>query len=158
MSSQGEIVLTRSPVPIVAGFQWSVGEMMERFLKALAERKILGVKCPQCGYVYVPPRWRCGRCYTKLGQENIVELSGKGTLLSYTAAWVEIDGAGNFRELDSPKAFGAIKLEDAGSTIFMPLGEVEPGDLKVGMPVEVVWREETKGELADIRYFKPLKG
>ena len=158
MSSPSEIVRTRAPLPVVAGFRWSAGEMMERFIKALAERKILGVRCPQCGYVYVPPRWRCGKCYARLGEENIAELSGKGTLLSYTTAAVEIDGAGNFKELGSPKAFGAIKLEGAGSTIFMPLGEVKPGDLKVGMAVEVVWREETKGELADIKYFKPVKG
>jgi hypothetical protein len=158
MSSPGEIVLTRAPLPVVAGFRWSVGEMMERFLKALGERRILGVRCPQCGYVYVPPRWRCGRCHAPLGEENIAELSGKGTLLSYTTASVEIDGAGNFRELSSPKALGAIKLEGAGSTIFMPLGEVKPKDLKVGMAVEVVWREETKGEPADIKYFKPVTG
>ncbi|RLC59324.1 MAG: DNA-binding protein, partial [Chloroflexi bacterium] len=38
------------------------------------------------------------------------------------------------------------------------LGEVKPGDLKEGMKVEVVWREEPKGELADIKYFRPVKG
>lgn len=158
MSSHSEIVLTRSPLPVVAGFRWSVGEMMEKFIKALAERKILGVRCPQCGYVYLPPRWRCGRCYARLGEENIVELSGKGTLQSYTAAYVEIDGAGNFKELSPPKMLGAIKLEEAGSTVFMLLGEVKPEDLKIGMPVEVVWRGETKGELGDIKYFKPVAG
>jgi len=158
MSLQSEIVLTKAPVPLVFGFQWSVGEMMEKFIKTLADKKILGAKCPQCGYVYVPPRWRCGKCYAKVGEKNLTELSGKGTLLSYTTAYVELDGVGNFRELDKPKAIGAIKLESADSTIFMPLGEVKPGDLKEGMKVEVVWREKTKGELDDIEYFRPVKG
>jgi len=157
MSSQSEIVLTKAPVPLVFGFQWSVGEMMEKFIKTLADRKILGARCPECGYVYVPPRWRCGKCYAKIKEGNLTELSGKGTLLSYTTAYVELDGAGNFKELSEPKPIGAIKLEGTDSTVFMPLGEVKPVDLKEGMKVEVVWREETKGELADINYFRPVK-
>jgi len=157
MSSQSEIVLTKAPVPLVFGFQWSVGEMMEKFIKTLADRKILGARCPECGYVYVPPRWRCGKCYAKIEEGNLTELPGKGTLLSYTTAYVELDGAGNFKELSEPKPIGAIKLEGTDSTVFMPLGEVKPVDLKEGMKVEVVWREETKGELADINYFRPVK-
>ncbi len=157
MSSQSEIVLTKAPVPLVFGFQWSVGEMMEKFIKTLADRKILGARCPECGYVYVPPRWRCGKCYAKIEVGNLTELPGKGTLLSYTTAYVELDGAGNFKELSEPKPIGAIKLEGTDSTVFMPLGEVKPVDLKEGMKVEVVWREETKGELADINYFRPVK-
>lgn len=157
MSSQSEIVLTKAPVPLVFGFQWSVGKMMEKFIKTLADKRILGAKCPQCGYVYVPPRWRCGKCYAKIEEGNLTELSGKGILLSYTTAYVELDGVGSFKELDKPKAIGAIKLESTDSTIFMPLGEVKPGNLKEGMKVEVVWREEPKGELADIKYFRPVK-
>jgi len=155
MSSQSEIVLTRAPVPLVFGFRWSVGRMMEKFIKTLADRKILGAKCPECGYVYVPPRWRCGKCYARIAEENLIELSGKGTLLSYTTAYVELDAVGNFKDLDKPKVIGAIKLENADSTLFMPLGEIKPEDLKEGMKVEVAWREKTKGELADIKYFVP---
>ena len=155
MSSQSEIVLTKAPVPLVFGFRWSVGEMMEKFIKTLGDRKILGARCPECGYVYVPPRWRCGKCHAKLGEENLTELSGKGILLSYATAYVELDGVGSFRDLSEPKPIGAIKLDGADSTLFMPLGQVKPEVLKEGMKVEVVWREETKGELADIRYFKP---
>lgn len=156
MSSQSEIVLTRAPVPLVFGFRWSVGEMMEKFIKTLADRKILGAKCPECGYVYVPPRWRCGKCYARIAEENLIELSGKGTLLSYAIAYVELDAVGNFKDLDKPKVIGAIKLENADSTLFMPLGEIKPEDLKEGMKVEVAWREKTKGELADIKYFVPI--
>jgi len=155
MFSQSEIVLTRAPVPLVFGFRWSVGRMMEKFIKTLADRKILGAKCPECGYVYVPPRWRCGKCYSRMGEENLIELSAKGTLLSYTTAYVELDAVGNFNDLDKPKVIGAIKLENADSILFMPLGEIKPEDLKEGMKVEVAWRGKTKGELADIKYFVP---
>lgn len=142
-------------LPFSAGFRWSVGFQMERFIKELAKKRILGAKCPNCGYTYVPPRSRCGKCYTTLGEENLTELSGKGDLVSYTVAHVELDGHGNFLDLGEPKVIGAIKLEGADSTIFMPIEEIDPKEVKEGMKVEVVWGEETKGELADMKYFKP---
>lgn len=147
-------VIRVSGLPFVAGFQWSVGKMMERFIKSFADRKILAAKCPKCGYTYVPPRSRCGKCYAQIKDKNLVELSGKGILIGYTTAYVQLDGKGNFLDLDKPKVIGAIKLEDSDSTIFMPLGEVDSKDLKEGIRVEAVWRKETKGEIADIMYFK----
>jgi len=150
-------VIRVSGLPIVAGFRWSVGKTMEKFIKSFADRKILAAKCPKCGYTYVPPRLRCGKCYTKIEEKNLVELPGKGTLIGYTTAHVQLDGKGNFLDLDKPKVIGAIKLEGSDSTIFMPLGEVDLKKVKEGIKVEVVWREETKGEMADLLYFKPAR-
>jgi len=150
-------VIRVTGLPMVAGFRWSVGKMMERFIKSFADRKILAAKCPKCGYTYVPPRLRCGKCYTKIEEKNLVELSGKGTLIGYTTAYVQLDGRGNFLDLDKPKVIGAIKLEGSDSTIFMPLGEVDPKKVKEGIKVKAVWREETKGEIADIVYFEPVR-
>ncbi|MFB0561406.1 MAG: Zn-ribbon domain-containing OB-fold protein [Candidatus Lokiarchaeia archaeon] len=157
MTTSKEEVIPVKGLPVVAGFRWSVGELMDKFIKELGNRKILGAKCSKCNYTYVPPRLRCGKCYAKLDENNLTELSGKGVLVGYTMAYVELDGNGNFRELEKPKAIGAIKLDGADSTIYMPLLEIDPEKLKAGLNVEVVWREETKGEIADIRGFKPTK-
>lgn len=150
-------VIRVSGMPIVAGFRWSVGIMMERFIKSFADRKILAAKCPTCGYTYVPPRSRCGKCYSRIAEEHLTTLSGKGTLVGYTTAYVRLDGKGNFLDLNAPKVIGAIKLDDCDSTIFMPLGKVEPRDVKEGITVEAVWRKETKGEIADLLYFQPAR-
>ena len=154
MKSKSEIIKVQA-LPFAAGFNWSTGFQMQRFIKELANRKILGAKCPQCGYTYVPPRSRCGKCYTRIEEENLITLSGKGTLVGYTTAYVELDGQGDFRDLEEPGIIGAIKLENADSTIFMPLEGIKPRDVTEGLKVELQWREETKGELADIRCFKP---
>ncbi|MGQ9721168.1 MAG: Zn-ribbon domain-containing OB-fold protein [Candidatus Jordarchaeum sp.] len=157
MTSSKEEVIPVTGIPVVAAFRWSVGELMDRFIRELGNKKILGAKCSKCNYTYVPPRIRCGKCSTKMDEKNLTELSSKGVLVGYTTAYVELDGNGNFRELEKPKAIGAIKLDGAGSTIYMPLVDLDPEKLKVGMKVEVVWREETKGEIADIKGFKPAK-
>lgn len=153
MKSKSEIVDVQG-LPFVAGFNWSTGFLMQSFIEELANRKILGAKCPDCGYTYVPPRSRCGKCYAKIEQKNLITLSGKGTLVGYTTAYVELDGKGNFGDLKEPGIIGAIKLENADSTIFMPLEGIKPRDVTEGLKVEVQWREETKGELADIKCFR----
>jgi len=157
MSSERSDLVRVSGVPYIAAFAWSVGIPMEKFIKALAEKKLLGSKCPQCGYVYSPPRNRCGQCHTVIGDKDILELSGKGTLLSYTVAHVKLDGAGNFKDLEKPEVIGAVKLDGADSTIFMLLDQAAPKDLKPGLKVEVEWAEQPKGELADLKGFKTEK-
>ena len=140
-----------------AGFNWSVGFQMERFIKALGKKKLLASKCPKCGYIYTPPRNRCGKCYSPIEEKDNIELSGKGELVGYSAAHVELDGAGNFVDLKKPVLIGAVKLEGADSTMFMPLEGVKEKDLKEGLKVAVAWAEKPKGEIPDILGFKPQK-
>ena len=54
-------------LPLGAGFNWSVGVLMEKFIKNLADKKLLGTKCKKCGEEF---GWydeenfciRCNRC------------------------------------------------------------------------------------------------
>ena len=154
MPKKSEIVEVQA-LPFVAAFSWSTGFLMEKFIKELANKKILAAECPRCGYTHVPPRSRCGKCNAKIEEKNLITLSGKGTLVSYTTAHVKLDGNGNFQDLEKPEIIGAIKLEKADSTIFMPVEGIKPKDITEGLKVKVQWRDETKGELADIRCFKP---
>jgi len=157
MDSERSGIVRVNPIPFTATYAWSVGFPMEKFIKALAEKKLLGSKCPSCGYVYTPPRTRCGKCSAVMGDKEIVELSGKGTLLGYTAAQVQLDGAGNFKDLEKPEFIGAVKLDGADSTLFMLLDQAEPKDLKPGLKVEVEWSETPKAGLADLKGFKVEK-
>ena len=154
MKSKSEIVDVQA-IPFAANFSWSTGFIMEKFIQELANRKILAAKCPKCGYTYVPPRNRCGKCNAKIEEKNLINLSGKGKLVSYTTANVQLDGNGNFQDLEKPVVIGAIKLDNADSTIFMPLEGIKPKELKEGLKVKVQWREETKGELSDMMCFRP---
>ncbi len=154
MKSKSGIVDVQ-PVPFFAAFSWSTGFIMEKFIKELANRKILAAKCPGCGYTYVPPRSRCGKCNSKMEEKNLITLSGKGTLVSYTVAHVKLDGNGNFLDLEKPEIIGAIKLDKADSTIFMPVEGIKPKDVAEGLKVKVQWRDETRGELSDLQCFTP---
>lgn len=155
MEEKSEIVEVKT-FPFPAGFDWATGLMMQTFIQGLAKRRILGARCPGCGYTYVPPRSRCGKCYAAIDEKNLLDLAEKGILVGYTEGHVKLDGNGNFQDLETPVIIGAIKLQDADSTVFMPIEGIRPLDLKVGLEVEVQWREETKGELSDIKCFAPV--
>jgi len=120
MGNESEIIQVQ-PLPFTANFGWSTGSQMQRFIGELADKRILGAKCPGCGYTYVPPRSRCGKCYAGMGEEDLIPLSGKGTLVSYTTAHVRLDGQGEFQDLEKPEIIGAIRLDNTDSTIFMIL-------------------------------------
>lgn len=155
MEGKSEIVEVKT-FPFPARFDWATGVIMQLFIEGLAKSKILGAKCPGCGYTYVPPRSRCGKCHAAIDEENLLPLAGEGTLVSYTEGHVRLDGNGSFQDLEKPVIIGAIKLDGADSMIFMPVEGIEPADLKEGLKVGVSWREETKGEISDIKCFAPV--
>ncbi len=142
-------------MPLGADYNWSVGALMEKFIKSLADKKLLGAKCPKCSYVVAPPRTRCAKCNGPIGEDDLVELSGKGKLLGRTVAEVKLDNKCNWQDLKEPQFIGAIKLEDADSTLFMPVEGPGLEELEIGSEVVIEWADETKGEIADVKCFKP---
>ncbi len=74
-------------------FNWSVGRHGSKFLTELRDhKKILGIKCPSCGKVYVPPRRVCGRCFVEMSE--FVELPPRGTLTAFSVSHVLFRGPG----------------------------------------------------------------
>jgi hypothetical protein len=142
-------------MPIAASFNWSVGKYMDRYIKELKNKRLFGVKCPNCGCVYLPPRMMCERCFTKI--EEWVEVSDEGTVESFTIAQVKLDREeGGLKELEEPEIIGLIKHDGTDSCLVHRLGEVKPEDVKIGMKVRAVWTDEPNGELGDLKYYKPI--
>jgi uncharacterized OB-fold protein len=132
---------------------YSAGMVGSRFLIELRDnKKIMGIKCPTCNRVYVPPRSTCKYCFGKLSE--LVEVSQKGTLLTYAVAYQQ----NPVQPLETPIAFGIVQLDGADTGFVHMLGEVEPEELKIGMKVKAVFKvkKERQASILDIKYFKPL--
>jgi uncharacterized protein len=84
--------------------------------------KFLGLKCKECGTVTYPPRKVCAEC----GGENldIVELSGKGKILTFTVCFGVPAG------FQGPYVVAMAELEE-GCRIMANVLDVDPN--KVGM-------------------------
>ncbi|MEE8373148.1 MAG: Zn-ribbon domain-containing OB-fold protein [Dehalococcoidia bacterium] len=131
--------------------RYSAGAVGSRFLIELRDRKrIMGTRCSGCNRVYVPARSICGDCYQQL--EDWVEVSDKGTVLTYSVCH-EDNGV---QPVEAPVVYGIVQLDGADTGFVHMMGEVELEELRIGMRVKAVFREDRMASILDIKYFKPL--
>ena len=132
---------------------YSAGAVGSRFLIELRDnKKIMGTRCPTCNLVYVPARSACRDCFGELSEW--VEVSHKGTLLTYTVACE----SNPIQPVSTPIVYGIVQLDGADTGFVHMLGEVDPDKLKVGTKVKAIFKskKERQGSILDIKYFKPL--
>ncbi len=133
---------------------YTLGIAGEKFFTEIKEHgKISGAKCKRCRTVYLPPRLYCEKCFDKLTEW--VNLGTKGSVYTFTVAYVGVNGA----ELKEPTIYALIEFDDAEGGLIHKLGEVEPHEVAIGMPVEAVFKPQTEriGGINDIKYFKPTR-
>lgn len=129
-------------------YTWSAGEVGSRFLIALRdERKFLGIRCPECQKVYVPPKKSCGSCFTAC--RDWVEVGPEGTLSAFTQA--------EFKSAAHPTSnpiYGLILLKGASTPLLHLIGEAKLDQLRIGMKVAAVFSENRMGHILDVKYFR----
>jgi len=127
------------------------GRTGSQFLIELRDnKKIIGTKCPVCHRVYVPARSFCHVCFKPM--DEWVKVSNDGTLMSYTMVYQSEPSY----PVKTPFAYGIIKLDGADTGITHIIGEVSPNDLKIGVRVQAIFKDERVGSILDIMYFKPI--
>ena len=96
--------------------------------------RLLGAKCRGCGRVVVPIRPVCPGC----GSDDVetIKLSGRGEVYSYTVMYKVPDSF----ERSVPYVVALVRLEE-GALISAQITDVEPEEVVVGLPVEVVFRQ-----------------
>jgi len=143
--------LTSDERPRVWRYSYSAGPVRSKFLLHLRDhQKILGTRCSQCEKVYVPARSICLECFESM--EDWVEVSNEGVLETYTVVY----GSNDSGSASDISAFGIIKLDGADTGIVHRLGEVDFKKLKIGMKMKAVYEPERRGDIRDIRYFRPI--
>lgn len=131
-------------------YSWWAGDTASRFFTSLRDaKKLLGTRCNQCGKVFVPPRKTCPLCFVE--EMRWVELSGRGTLESYTIARRQLAAL----KKKAPVIFGLIRLDCADTAILHHIGEIDPGAVKIGLRVRAHFAAKRSGTIEDIDYFKP---
>lgn len=132
-------------------YRYSMGATTSRFFIEIRDnRKIMGIRCPQCDVVFVPPRTTCGRCFSQL--HEWVEVGNQGTLETYT----QVRYTTAVQPAVAPFYYGIIKLDGADTGLAHIVGDLKGQEPRIGMRVQAVFKEERKGNMLDIRYFKPV--
>jgi uncharacterized protein len=104
----------------------------EFFWNGLREHKLLIQRCTRCGSLRNPPRPMCPKCRSL--DWDTVESSGRGTVYSYV-----MPHQPRFPFFDYPYIVVLVAL-DEGVRLVSNLCDIEPGDVTVGMPVEVCYQ------------------
>ncbi len=107
------------------------------FWDGLKERRLLLQKCSDCGTVRHYPRPMCGECHSM--ETDWIEASGKGTVYS----WTETHHPFHFGfKAEVPYILVTVTLAE-GVRIQTKLLDAKVEDLKLDLPVEVVFAQET---------------
>jgi uncharacterized OB-fold protein len=129
-------------------FHYTPGVGNTAFFEALRDRGVLlGSRCSDCEFTYLPARIFCERCFAELAADT--ECGPGGTLESFTTGYVGIDG----EPLDEPVTIGLVKLDHADTVLMHRL--LGDGPREIGMKVEAVVRSERVGSILDVEGFLP---
>ena len=138
-----------------AEFNFWVGIVMDKFYDGLQEKKFIGTKCSKCGKVFLPPRNRCADCFAKA--EDFIDLPETGILKNFTVTNYKISERKS-RTVKKDQIVGLVQIDGADTAMVLPIININPEDLKIGMKLKVVWAKNIKGHPDDIAGFEPIGG
>jgi uncharacterized OB-fold protein len=118
-----------------------------RFFVALAAGQLLASRCPRCGSVWLPPR---AVCPTDLSVTTWTELSGAGTLVSWTSPAAQPSSA-----QPAPPLLAYLALDGASTLFLHRLRTADPGALHHGLPVGIVYATEPVDHPLELCWFEP---
>lgn len=112
-----------------------VGPDMAPFFEAARRRQLVVQRCRGCAALRFPARDRCSGCLSR--EAEWVPVSGRGTVFSY-AVMHQVYHPGFAAEV--PYAVVLVALEEGPRLLTNVVG-CAPGDLRIGMAVEVVFED-----------------
>jgi uncharacterized OB-fold protein len=115
------------------------------FWQAAAQHRLVAQRCSECGRLRHPPRPMCPQCRSL--SIEVVELSGRGSLYSYSVLHHPQHPA-----FEYPVLAALVDLEE-GVRLVSNLTGVEPGDIRIGMPLEVDFEAREGGTAVPV--FRP---
>ncbi len=143
--------VTSIRTPVRLEYDYTAGQAQSRFLRGIAQGRILGQRCAQCDKVYVPSRGFCPTCGVAMQDE--VELPDTGTVTTFCVVNLPFYG----QALEIPYVCASVQLDGADVSLFQLIQEIPADQVRIGMRVQAVWvsPEERKPSLESIRYFRP---
>jgi len=143
--------VTMITTPIRLSYRHSTSAEESRYLRALAEGRIVGQRCPACGKVYVPPRGACPTDGVPTTDE--VELPGVGTVTTFCIVNVPFAG----QRVRPPYVAAYVLLDGADIPLQHLILGCAADEVRMGMRVRAVWRPRQQWGTTpeNIDHFRP---
>jgi uncharacterized OB-fold protein len=120
----------------------------EPFWTAAADHRLVLPRCVACGTFRMPPGPFCFRC--RASDVDWVDHDGRGALYSYTVVRHAV--IPDVRDA-LPVVAGVVDLPGTGCRLVASVVDCDPGDVRIGMPLELVWYDVRAG--TSVPCFRP---
>ena len=143
--------VTMTVTPVRLRYEHTASAAESAYLRALAEGRLIGQRCPACGKVYVPSRGVCPA--DGVPADSQVELPDVGTVTTFSIVNVGYPG----QQVTPPYVAAAVLLDGADIAFQHIILGCEPDEVHLGMRVRAVWRPRAEwGTSAEnISHFGP---
>jgi uncharacterized OB-fold protein len=137
--------------PVRLHYRHTASPEESRFLRGLADGRLLAQRCPACGKVYIPPRGACPTDGVPTTDE--VELPDRGIVTTFCVVNVDYPG----QRVSAPYVAAAVLLDGADIPFQHLILGCDPDEVRMGMRVRAEWkpREEWGTTLENIDHFRP---
>lgn len=142
------MAIARRPPPEL--FKLSTNAWTQPFWDATAQHSLVAACCSDCGHFRMPPTPFCPCCQSQ--RITWTPLSGRGEVYAYTIVERAIMPG---MDAHLPYVPAVITLEGGGGTrLISNVVDVEVADIRVGLPVRVVW-DDVVGQGVAVPRFVP---
>ncbi|MFF2008360.1 Zn-ribbon domain-containing OB-fold protein [Streptomyces sp. NPDC058195] len=121
--------------PARLDYRYTPGRAQSAYLGALAQRRIVGERCPSCHKVYVPPRGACPTCGVATTEQ--VEVGPRGTVTTFCIVNIKAKNL----DIEVPYVYAHVALDGADLALHARIGGIPYDQVRMGLRVEPVWTE-----------------
>ena len=145
----------RVPFLMKMEYRYALGAYASRFFQELKNHgRLIGIRCPECERVYIPPRPVCGICFAETTEW--VPVSDEGILIGATVVRLPFIDPMTGERRPVPYGMGIIRLNGASTAMYHFVNETDDTKLKVGRRVKARIRKSRQGNMRDIECFELL--
>jgi uncharacterized protein len=143
--------LTMITTPIQLSYDHTVSPPEDSYLRALAEGRLVGQRCPACGKVYLPPRGACP--VDGVPTRDEIELPDTGTVTTFCVVNVPFHG----QKFPCPYVAASVLIDGADIAIQHLILGCPPEEVRMGMRVRAIWRPREEWAIGghNIDHFEP---
>ncbi|MDI6097386.1 OB-fold domain-containing protein [Actinoplanes sp. NEAU-A12] len=142
--------VTIMTTPIRLHYRHTTSAEEDGYLRALADGRIIGQRCPACRKVYVPPRV-CPAC--GIAPDEVVPVADRGTVTTFCVVNVPFAG----QRLTPPYVVAQVLLDGADIPVPHLILGVPAEAVRMGLRVAAVWRDRSAWATTpeNIDHFEP---
>ncbi|HTL85887.1 MAG TPA: OB-fold domain-containing protein [Acidimicrobiia bacterium] len=132
-------------------YEEALTPVLDRYVDALIDGRIIGHKCPSCGRVYVPGKGYCPLCVVETTERDEIEVADTGTVTGFT---IVTPVAYYGQEETEPFVWASILLDGSNGTLGgQDVINIPREQVRSGLRVRAVWKpkEQRSGDAVSNR-------